>query len=200
VSGQSEPDDGLAWDYRIPILNNRYVWARWGWAALAFGAGFALVLGTPLVVAFAGGNGGCIFAVKVYAAIALIAGMGVVGLGMFAAVAVANGLTARFTLNAERAVAVASEGVSDSVEGAASMLGGSSRQVQNLTAAAALLLPQSGEAKWRDVRRAVFDERRHVITLRRRWPGSLRVYAPPERFTEAAAFVRAHLPTSARGG
>ncbi len=203
MPGKPEPSpevaEGLAWSYRIPILNNRYVWVRWGWAALAFGAGFAIVLGTPLVVLFADGNGGVGFAVKVYAAIGLISALAVVGLGLFAAVAVANGVSARFSLSPQGAVATTSESASESVENAASFWGGSSPQVHNLVAAASLLLPSSGEAKWKDVRRAEFDERRHVITLRRRWPYSLRIYVPPERFSEAATFVRERAAVSAQG-
>ncbi|MBI2913547.1 MAG: hypothetical protein HYY03_06470 [Chloroflexi bacterium] len=194
------PADGLAWSYRIPILNNRYVWVRWGWAALAFGLGFAIALGTPLVVFFAGANGGVGFALKVYAAIALTAGLGVVGLGLFAALAVANGVTTRFTLSSQGAAATTSESASESVENAALFWGGSSPQVRNLVAAASLLLPSSGEAKWEDVRRAQFDERRHVITLRRRWHHPLRLYVPPERFSEAAAFARDHVAPTARRG
>jgi hypothetical protein len=194
------PDDGLAWSYRIPILNNRYVWIRWGWAALAFGAGSAAVLGTLLVVMFAGGNGGVTFAVKVYAAIALIAGLGVVALGLFAALAVANGLTTRFTLSAQGAAATTSESAPGDVENAALLLGGSFKGARDISAAASLLLPPSGETKWKDVRRAEFDERRHVITLRRRWHHPLRLYVPPERFSEAAAFARDHVaPAALRG-
>ena len=197
---EPRPGEGLAWRHRIPILNNRYVWVRWGWAAFAFGGGFAAVLGTLLVVMFAGANGGVAFAVKVYAVIALIAGLGVVGLGLFAALAVANGVTTRFTLSSQGAAATTSESASDSVESAVSFLGGSSQRVRDITAAASLLLPSSGEAKWKDVRRAEFDERRHVITLRRRWHHPLRLYLPPERFSEAAAFARDQVPTTALRG
>jgi len=192
--------DGLTWSYSIPILNNRYVWIRWGWAALAFGVGFAAVLGTLLVVMFASGNGGVMFAVKVYAAIALIAGLGVVGCGIFAALAVANGVTTRFTLSSQGAVATTSESVEDSVESAALLLGGSFKRARDISTAASLLLPSSGEAKWKDVRRAEFDERRHVITLRRRWHHPLRLYVPPERFSEAAAFARDQVPPTALRG
>lgn len=158
------------------------------------------MLGTPLVVMFANGNGGVMFPVRLYVAIALIAGLSVVGLGLFAALAVANGVTTRFTLSPHGAAATTSEGASDSVEHAAWFLGGGSRQVRDITAAASLLLPSSGEAKWKDVRRAQFDERRHVITLRRRWHHPLRVYVPPERFSDAASFVRDHVPATALKG
>jgi hypothetical protein len=190
------PGDGLAWSYRIPILNNRYVWRRWGWAALAFAVGFATVLGTPLVAMYAGANGGVMFGVKVYAAIALIAGLTVVGLGLFSALAVANGVNTRFTLSPDGAAAATSASASDSVESAALFLSGSSQTLRNISAAASLLLPSSGEAKWKDVRRAELDERRRVITLQRRWPNSLRIYVPPERFSDAASFVRDHVPAA----
>ena len=85
-----EPANGLAWSHRIPIVNNRYVWIRWGWAAVAFAVGFALVLGTPLVVAFGSTSGGMGFAVRLYVAIAIIAGLVVIGCGLFAAAAAAT--------------------------------------------------------------------------------------------------------------
>src|SRR3990172_8947855 len=108
--------EGLTWSHRIPILNNRYVWVRWGWAALAFGLGFSIVLGTPLVVVFAGANGGVAFALKVYVAIVLIAGLAVVGLGLFAAVVVANGVTSRFSLSPQRALPTTSQTLSESAQ------------------------------------------------------------------------------------
>lgn len=194
------PVDGLTWSYSIPILNNRYVWVRWGWTALAFGAGFAALLGTLLVVMFASGNGGVMFAMKVYVVIALIAALAVLALGLFAALAVGNGVTSRFTLSSQGAVATTTENVSDSVESAALLLGGSFKRARDISTTASLLLPSSGEAKWKDVRRAEFDERRHVITLRRRWHHPLRIHVPPERFSEAAAFVRDQVPTTALRG
>ena len=190
-----DPAGALAWSYDIPVLNNRYVWVRWGWAALLSGTAFAVLLGTPLVVMFAAGNGGVTFAVKVYAVIALVAGLGAVGLGLFAALTVANSVTTRFALNPQSAVATTSEDPSAAVESAASLL--ASAQLRNVSAAAALLLPASGEAKWKDVRRAEFDERRNVITLRRRWHHPLRIYAPPETYGDAASFVREHAPATA---
>ena len=199
-SADPEPTDGLAWSYRIPMLNNRYVWVRWAWAALGFGVGVAIVLGTPLVMMFASGNGGVAFAVKLYAVIALITGLVVVGSGVFAALAVANGVTTRFTLNSERALATTSDDVEDSVESAALFLGGSFDQASDISAAAALLLPSSGEVKWKDVRRAEFDDARHVITLRRPWHHPLRLYVPQEHFSDAASFVRDHVPAPAVGG
>lgn len=190
------PGEQLAWTYRIPMLTNRYVWGRWWWAALGFGVGFALLLGTPLVVMFGGGNGGVTFAVKLYGVIAILAGLGVVGSGMVAALAVGNGVTARFTLSSQGAFATTSADVEDSVEDAVLLLGGSS----DFAAAAALLLPAGGEVKWKDVRRIDLDEPRHVITLRRPWHHPLRLYVPAEHFSAAASFVRDHVPERAVGG
>ena len=193
------PADGLGWSYRIPIVNNRFVWIRWGWAAVAFGAGFALVLGTPLVVAFSSTSGGVAFAVKLYAAIALLAAAVVIACALYAALGVSNAVTTRFALRPHGAVATTSEGASNNVEQAVLAIGGSFAQTRNLSAAASLLLPSSWEAAWKDVRRAEFDESRHVITLRRRWHHPVRLYVPPERFDDAAAFVRAHVPAPTRG-
>ncbi len=193
------PVEGLAWSYRIPMLTNRYVWGRWWWAALGFGAGLAIVLGTPLVVMFADGNGGIAFAVKLYSAIAIIAGLSAIGLGIFSALVVANGVTTCFTLYSLGALATTSDDVEDRVEIGASFLGGSFDQASEISAAALLLLPATGEVKWKDVRRVELDESRHVITLRRPWHHPLRLYVPQEHFSGAVSFVRDHVTELAVG-
>lgn len=194
------PAGGLAWNYRVPIINNRYAWVRWGWAALAFGGGFAAVLGTLIVVMFAANNGGVGFAIKVYLAIGLISGAVVIGAGFLSALGVGNDLAMAFALSPEGAMARVSEEEMESIENAASFFAGRTADAQQNAQIAALLLPPDGDAKWKDVRRVQFDEARRVITLRRRWHNPLRLYVPAERWDSAAAYVRSHTTSGAEPG
>ncbi len=194
------PAGGLAWNYRVPIINNRYAWVRWGWAALAFGGGFAAVLGTLLVVMFAANNGGVGFAIKVYLAIGLISGAVVIGAGFLSALGVGNDLAMAFALSPEGAMARVSEEEMESIENAASFFAGRTADAQQNAQIAALLLPPDGDAKWKDVRRVQFDSTRRVISLRRKWHNPLRLYVPPERWDGVAAYVRSHTTSGAEPG
>lgn len=195
--GAPPPAGGLAWNYRVPIITNRYAWVRWGWASLAFGGGFAAVLGTLIVVMFAGTSGGVGFAIKVYLAIGLISAAVVVGAGFLAAVGTGNDLAMAFALSPEGAVARISDREIEGIENAAWLFAGSARDAQQNAQIAALLLPPDGDAKWKDVRRAQFDEARRVISLRRKWHNPLRLYVPADRWDEVAAYVRAHATSAA---
>lgn len=194
------PADGIAWSRAVPIINNRYLWIRWGWAALYFGAGFAVLLGTPLVVLYAEGNGGAGFAIKLFLVLGLVAAAVVIGAALFAAVSVGNRLMMAFVLSPVSAAARTSGKELEGVESAALLFAPGSRDARNSAQAAALLLPPEGEAKWKDVRRVQFDAPRCVITLRRRWRHPLRLYVVPGRWTEAEAFVREHASPAAVAG
>lgn len=194
------PSGGLAWNYRVPIINNRYAWVRWGWAALAFGGGFAAVLGTLIVVMFAANNGGVGFAIKVYLAIGLISGAVVIGAGFLSALGAGNDLAMAFALGPEGAMARVSEEEMESIENAGSFFAGRTADAHQNAQIAALLLPPDGDAKWKDVRRAQFDDARRVITLRRRWHNPLRLYVPAERWDCIAAYVRSHTTSGAEPG
>ena len=191
-----EPEGGMAWDYRIPVVNNRYTWIRWGWVAVALAAVFVIPIGI-LAVMYGGSNGGAFFAVKLCAIVGIIAGATVVGLGLFSALGVSNDMMTRFALSPEGVVGRISKVEQASIQGAAWFLTTNAQTAQRNAQIAELLLPTGGDAKWKDVRRVQFDEPRHVITLRRRWHNPLRIYAPAARFGAASTFVREHVPASA---
>jgi hypothetical protein len=194
------PDGGIAWTYRIPLLNNPYIWRQWAWTALAVGGGFAAVIGTFIVAVYGDSDAnGIAFGAKVYAALGLIPGLMVIGYGLFAALGVSFGVTTRFALSPDGVVGRISKDAEGSIESSAWLFAGNTQDAQRNAQLASLLLPSGCDAKWKDVRRAEFDEHRNVITLRRRWHFPVRIYVPAARFAEAVAFVREHLPATARG-
>ena len=196
---EAGPADGMAWDYRIPLLDNRYTWIQWGWTALIAAVATSASLATLVVVASGSGpSEGMGYLLKVYVAAGLIAGATIIGYGLFAALGVGFGITIRFGLGPEGVLGVVTKKSAASLDSTAWMLTGNARTAQRNQQISALLLPSGCDAKWKDVRRAGLDEARHVITLRRRWHLAVRVYVPAKRFGEAAAFVRSHLPSSAK--
>jgi len=194
------PAGGIAWNYRIPVINNRYVWVRWCWAAFATGMGFGIVLGTLIVVMFGGSDqyGGAVaFAVRIYLALGLIPAAVVIVCGLLAALVVSNDVSTRFELSPRGVVAQMSRQDSAGIQDAAWFLTRNARNASQAVQIASLLLPSGGNTQWKDVRRAEFDEVRRVITLRRRWHSPFRIYLPEQRFAEVAAYVREHLPSPA---
>ena len=77
------------------------------------------------------------------------------------------------------------------------MLGGGRAGARDTASAAALLLPQSSEAIWSDIRSVELDERRHVVSLGQGRLRRLRLYATAANFDGVAAFVRRHVPARA---
>ncbi len=192
------PPGGIVWNRRVPIINNRYAWIRWGWAALYFGVSFAAVLGTLIVVMFASTSGGVGFAIRVYLAIGLVSGAVVIGAGFLSALGAGNGLAMAFAVGTEGAAARTSGKEMEGIENASWLFSGSARDAQQNAQVAALLLPPEGEAQWKDVRRVQFDAAHGVITLRRRWRHPLRLYVPADRWSEVAAYVRSHSAATLR--
>jgi hypothetical protein len=197
---EKAPDDGMAWNYRIPILNNRYTWRQWAWTVLLIGGGAAALFGTLLVMVAGSDARSITVAVKIYLAIGVVSGLAIVGYGLFASLGVGFGVTVRFTLTPKGVVGRLTKESAASVESTAWMFTFNAQDAQRNSQIAALLLPDGFDADWKDIRRVQFDEPRHVITLRRRWHFPVRVYVPAARFDEAAAFVRGHVPATARVG
>ncbi len=191
------PEGGIAWNYPIPILNNRYIWRQWAWTAAAVGGGAAVLFGTLIVVA---SDSDISVAVKIYAAIGLISGLVVIGYGLFASLGVSFRVTTRFALGPAGVVGRITKEAAGSIESTAWLFTNNARDAQRNQQITALLLPSGCDAAWKDVRGVEFDEPRHVITLRQRWHFPVRMYVPAARFGEVAAFVRDHVPGTARVG
>jgi hypothetical protein len=194
-----QPPGGMAWSYRIPLLNNKFTWIRWGWTAFWSGLGLSLPL-TALILAMFGefSGDGAVFALKLFLVIAAIPAGTVLVVGLFAALISGNGIASRTTLTPQGCVvSIKEEGVTGAVENVAFLLGSKYQSAREAGGAAAILLPNEGDTEWGKVAKVEFDPRRRVITLRRRWHNPLRLYAPGERFPEAVRYVREHVPASA---
>jgi len=197
----AEPPGGMAWAYRIPILNNRYSWIRWGWAALWFGLGFALALGVPLTVAFGSTDPDDLRGIAMlfggtFVAVVLI----VLGMGIWAGLVSGNHVEAAFVLEAEGlSVHTRDEGFLERAEQISLVLGSSFTEASRTAGGFEAMLPGDVSARWAQVRSADFDEGTSVITLHRRWHNPIRVYVPRERFAEASAYVRSHAGRVAGG-
>lgn len=193
-----QPPGGIAWSYRIPILNNRYTWIRWGWAAFWFGLPFAALLTTILVLIVGeASTDGVVLATKLFVAIALVCAAIVIGLGIIAALLSGNRVASRATLTPEGCtLTVKSEGVVDAMESVAGAFTGydSARSTGN---AMTLLLPGDGDTRWDKVRGVTVDPKRRVITLHRRWHNPLRLYVPADQFDAVATYVQRHVPPAA---
>lgn len=184
----------MAWAYRIPILNNRYTWIRWGWAALWFGLGFALALGIPLAIAFGSTEPADVRAIAylvvgTFGAVALI----VLGMGAWAAIVAGNHVGAVFVLAPEGvSVRTRDEGLLERAEDIALVFGSSFAEARRGAAGLEAMLPGDSSAGWAKVRSVDFNSATSVITLHRRWHNPVRIYVPRDRFAEASAYVRIH--------
>lgn len=198
--GPTEPAGGMAWECRIPVITNRYTWIRWGWMAAAFGTGFALVLGVPLMIAF-GSRDEAATMTKVVVAIFALAALVVLGLGLMAGVLCGNGVRAAYTFEPEGMRLVTRiGGFMDRAENVALAMGQGFTEAHQTAGAFEAMLPGDNDAKWAKVRAVQFDERRRVITLRRKWHNPVRVYVPADRWPAAVAYVREHVPRLAEVG
>lgn len=190
----AEPPGGMAWAYRIPILNNRYTWIRWGWAAFWFGIGFALAIGVPLTIAFGSTDSSDVRQmVLLFAGTFIVVVLVVLGMGAWAAIVSGNHVGAVFALEPDGLhVRTHNDGFLGRAEQISLVLGSSFSEARRTAGGFEAMLPGDVTARWAQVRSADFNERTSVITLHRRWHNPARIYVPRERFSEASAYVRSH--------
>lgn len=190
----AEPAGGMAWSYRIPILNNRYTWIRWGWAALWFGLGFAFALGIPLTIAFGSTDPGDVRQiVLLFAGTFVLVVLIVLGMGVWAGIVSGNHVAAAFVLDPDGiSVRTRSESFLERAEQISLVLGSSYSGARRSAGGFEAMLPGDVSARWQQVRSADFNEGTSAITLHRRWHNPIRIYVPRERFAEASAYVRSH--------
>ncbi|MDH7490349.1 MAG: hypothetical protein QHH80_12700 [Anaerolineae bacterium] len=183
-------DQALSWDYALPLATNPFMW----WDFLRVVAASLLIM-ELLVFLMSLAAGDPILLPP--ALLALVAGILAALFAVATTLVYGNRYHARFTLDA-RGAQMEDAGQGRRFRWLMVVLGLMARRPGVAMSATAGPSGYGERVDWRDVRRVTVHRRLHVVTLSNSWRALLRLYCPPERFEQAAAYAQSRVAIAER--
>lgn len=179
--------DPLVWETDIPLFSRRML-GQWSMAMLATALVMFLILGIVFAAQGEWDSLVPMLAVSVGAA----AGLWLLGL-LIMLVLFRGKYRVRYTLSDKGLLCETIDTVAKKANRLAIIAGFLGRSPQTAGAGLIALSRETEEVLWKGAFRAVYDPKRHFITLGNAWRSLMWVQCTPENYAEVAAAVEAHM-------